>query len=189
MTTDIQRTDDLTLGEGSASKSDSKTRRNSTGPSNVSPGYHPQPRERTLSTPPKLYPNDDPLLWVDDFLLAARGNNWQDKDLIKTAGVYLTGIAQLRYQDHHHEWPTFEDFATALKKEYLTHDAALCPFLYNAHPPILDTISEEGQRFLARCFISDANQRPTATELLQDAFAVPPANFSFNDYIEGKITD
>ncbi|KAF9935597.1 hypothetical protein BGZ67_003273 [Mortierella alpina] len=59
----------------------------------------------------------------------------------------------------------------------------------NAHPPIPDTISEEGQRFLDRCFISHANQRPTATELLQDAFAVPPVNFNFNDYIEGKITD
>ncbi|KAF9917504.1 hypothetical protein FBU30_000714 [Linnemannia zychae] len=59
----------------------------------------------------------------------------------------------------------------------------------SAHPPIPETISEEGQRFLARCFITDANQRPTASELLEDPFAVPPANFNFNDYIEGKITD
>ncbi|KAG0367720.1 hypothetical protein BGZ54_003398 [Gamsiella multidivaricata] len=59
----------------------------------------------------------------------------------------------------------------------------------SAHPPIPENISEEGQRFLARCFITDANLRPTAAELLQDAFAVPPANFNFNDYIEGKITD
>ncbi|KAI1312274.1 hypothetical protein EDD11_002993 [Mortierella claussenii] len=59
----------------------------------------------------------------------------------------------------------------------------------SAHPPIPESISEEGQRFLARCFTTDANQRPTAAELLQDAFAVPPANFNFNDYIEGKITD
>ncbi|KAF9367785.1 hypothetical protein CPB97_005324, partial [Podila verticillata] len=121
MTTDIQRTDDLTLGKGTALKSDSKTQQNSMGPSNISPGYHPQPCKHTLSTPPKLYPDDDPLLWVDDFLLATCGNNWQDKDLIKTAGVYLTGIAQLWYQDHHHEWPTFEDFTATLKKEYLMH--------------------------------------------------------------------
>ncbi|KAG0082876.1 hypothetical protein BGZ93_002159 [Podila epicladia] len=59
----------------------------------------------------------------------------------------------------------------------------------NAHPPIPDMISEEGQRFLDRCFISDANQRPTATELLQDAFVEPPINFNFNDYIQGKISD
>lgn len=59
----------------------------------------------------------------------------------------------------------------------------------SAHPPIPETICEEGQRFLARCFITDANQRPTAAELLQDPFAVPPVNFNFNDYIEGKITD
>ncbi|KAG0296882.1 hypothetical protein BGZ96_008237 [Linnemannia gamsii] len=59
----------------------------------------------------------------------------------------------------------------------------------SAHPPIPESISEEGQRFLARCFITDANQRPTAADLLQDAFAVPPVNFNFNDYIEGKITD
>ncbi|KAG0050383.1 hypothetical protein BGZ83_004848, partial [Gryganskiella cystojenkinii] len=59
----------------------------------------------------------------------------------------------------------------------------------SAHPPIPETISEEGQRFLARCFITDANLRPTATELLQDPFAVPPPNFNFTDYIEGKITD
>ncbi|KAK3834168.1 MAG: kinase-like protein [Linnemannia elongata] len=59
----------------------------------------------------------------------------------------------------------------------------------SAHPPIPESISEEGQRFLGRCFITDANQRPTAADLLQDAFAVPPANFNFNDYIEGKITD
>ncbi|KAG0304373.1 hypothetical protein BGZ98_005603 [Dissophora globulifera] len=59
----------------------------------------------------------------------------------------------------------------------------------SAHPPIPENISEEGQRFLARCFITDANSRPTASQLLQDAFAVPPANFNFNDYIEGKITD
>ncbi|KAF9912254.1 hypothetical protein EC991_000145 [Linnemannia zychae] len=59
----------------------------------------------------------------------------------------------------------------------------------SAHPPIPETISEDGQRFLARCFITDANSRPTAAELLQDPFAVPPANFNFNDYIEGKITD
>ncbi|KAF9115029.1 hypothetical protein BGX27_009147 [Mortierella sp. AM989] len=54
----------------------------------------------------------------------------------------------------------------------------------SAHPPIPETISEEGQRFLARCFITDANQRPTAAELLQDPFAVPPPNFNFNDYKE-----
>ncbi|KAK3832333.1 MAG: kinase-like domain-containing protein [Linnemannia gamsii] len=59
----------------------------------------------------------------------------------------------------------------------------------SAHPPIPETISEDGQRFLSRCFITDANSRPTAAELLQDLFAVPPANFNFNDYIEGKITD
>ncbi|KAF9934559.1 hypothetical protein BGZ67_003787 [Mortierella alpina] len=59
----------------------------------------------------------------------------------------------------------------------------------SAHPPIPETICEEGQRFLARCFLTDANQRPTAADLLQDPFAVPPANFNFNDYIEGKITD
>ncbi|KAG0047232.1 hypothetical protein BGZ83_007684, partial [Gryganskiella cystojenkinii] len=57
------------------------------------------------------------------------------------------------------------------------------------HPPISETLSEEGQRFLARCFITDANLRPTATELLQDPFAVPPPNFNFMDYIEGKIID
>ncbi|KAF9188163.1 hypothetical protein BGZ51_000808 [Haplosporangium sp. Z 767] len=59
----------------------------------------------------------------------------------------------------------------------------------SAHPPIPENISEDGQRFLARCFTTDANLRPTAAELLQDPFAVPPANFNFNDYIEGKITD
>ena len=59
----------------------------------------------------------------------------------------------------------------------------------SAHPPIPETLPEEGQRFLARCFITDANQRPTAAELLQDPFAVPPPNFNFTDYIEGKITD
>ncbi|KAF9320675.1 hypothetical protein BGZ91_004682 [Linnemannia elongata] len=59
----------------------------------------------------------------------------------------------------------------------------------SAHPPIPESISEEGQRFLGRCFITDANQRPTAADLLQDPFAVPPVNFNFNDYIEGKITD
>ncbi|KAF8931729.1 hypothetical protein BGZ58_007450 [Dissophora ornata] len=59
----------------------------------------------------------------------------------------------------------------------------------SAHPPIPENISEEGQRFLARCFITDANLRPTASELIQDPFAVPPVNFNFNDYIEGKITD
>ncbi|KAF9357001.1 hypothetical protein BGX26_004375 [Mortierella sp. AD094] len=52
------------------------------------------------------------------------------------------------------------------------------------HPPIPNTISEEGQRFLARCFMTDANQRPTASELLLDPFAVPPPNFNFNDYKE-----
>ncbi|KAF9329411.1 hypothetical protein BG006_007497 [Podila minutissima] len=74
-------------------------------------------------------------------------------------------------------------------KGYAPHQALFTIGSNNAHPPIPDTISEEGQRFLDRCFISDANQRPTASELLQDAFAVPPANFNFNDYIEGKITD
>ncbi|KAF9170585.1 hypothetical protein BGX20_008781 [Mortierella sp. AD010] len=54
----------------------------------------------------------------------------------------------------------------------------------SAHPPIPENISEEGQRFLTRCFTTDANLRPTASELLQDPFAVPPPNFNFNDYKE-----
>ncbi|KAF9429716.1 hypothetical protein BGZ94_009743 [Podila epigama] len=74
-------------------------------------------------------------------------------------------------------------------KGYAPHQALFTIGSNNAHPPIPDTISEAGQRFLERCFISDANLRPTATELLQDPFAVPPENFNFNDYIEGKITD
>ncbi|KAF8967984.1 hypothetical protein BGZ46_000079 [Entomortierella lignicola] len=58
----------------------------------------------------------------------------------------------------------------------------------SAHPPIPETISEEGQRFLARCFITDANLRPTASELLQDPFAVPPPSYNFNDYKERSQT-
>ncbi|KAG0344400.1 hypothetical protein BG004_004501, partial [Podila humilis] len=69
-------------------------------------------------------------------------------------------------------------------KGYAPHQALFTIGSNNAHPPIPDAISEEGQRFLARCFISDANMRPTATELLQDDFAVPPVHFNFVDYIE-----
>ncbi|KAG0226489.1 hypothetical protein BGW41_004200 [Actinomortierella wolfii] len=57
----------------------------------------------------------------------------------------------------------------------------------SAHPPIPETICEEGQRFLARCFITDANLRPTAAELLQDEFVAEQPNFKFSDYIEGKM--
>ncbi|KAF9159330.1 hypothetical protein DFQ26_006626 [Actinomortierella ambigua] len=57
----------------------------------------------------------------------------------------------------------------------------------SAHPPIPETIGEESQRFLARCFITDANLRPTAAELLQDAFVADQPNFKFSDYIEGKM--
>ncbi|KAF9976218.1 hypothetical protein BGZ65_007922 [Modicella reniformis] len=73
-------------------------------------------------------------------------------------------------------------------KGYAPHQALFTIGSSSAHPPIPESISEEGQRFLTRCFISDANQRPTAFDLIQDAFAVPPPHFNFNDYIEGKIT-
>ncbi|KAF9971795.1 hypothetical protein BGZ73_005158 [Actinomortierella ambigua] len=57
----------------------------------------------------------------------------------------------------------------------------------SAHPPIPETICEEGQRLLARCFITDANLRPTAAELLQDPFVAEQPTFKFSDYIEGKM--
>ncbi|KAG0224548.1 hypothetical protein BGX31_007966 [Mortierella sp. GBA43] len=74
-------------------------------------------------------------------------------------------------------------------KDYTPHQALFTIGSRSAHPPIPENICQGGQKFLARCFITDANNRPTASELLKDPFAVPPPNYNFNDYIEGKITD
>ncbi|KAF9271973.1 hypothetical protein BGZ74_005527, partial [Mortierella antarctica] len=80
-----------------------------------------QPRERILSTPRKFLSGEDPLVWLDDFNLIAKGNNWHQATKLNTVGLYLGGTAQKWYTSNHTIWTTFGAFADAFEGRYLTH--------------------------------------------------------------------
>ncbi|KAJ3054784.1 hypothetical protein HK097_000828 [Rhizophlyctis rosea] len=55
-------------------------------------------------------------------------------------------------------------------------------------PPIPDDLSDDGKRFIEKCFTIDPDQRPTATQMLMDRFAdVDPAEFDFKSCKERAI--
>ncbi|KAG0009186.1 hypothetical protein BGZ82_004164, partial [Podila clonocystis] len=94
-----------------------------TGPSDRHTQTHNnnQLRERILVTPRKFHPGEDPLRWIEDFEVIAKGNNWIGISKLNTVGVYLAGTAQQWFSTNHHKWKTFKAFNEDFETRYLTH--------------------------------------------------------------------
>ncbi|KAF9198619.1 hypothetical protein BGZ59_004481, partial [Podila verticillata] len=69
----------------------------------------------------KFQPGEDPLVWIEDFNLTAKGNNWHAATKLNTVGLYLSGTAQKWYSTNHNSWSTFNAFTEAFENRYLTH--------------------------------------------------------------------
>lgn len=111
---------DVEVGQTSTPLSNSRQNRQPTITAS-NPIHVAQPRERILSTPRKFQPGEDPLVWIEDFNLTAKGNNWHAATKLNTVGLYLAGTAQKWYTSNHNDWGTFTAFSTAFEARYLTH--------------------------------------------------------------------
>lgn len=112
-------------GEGNSPRtrtfSQQTTRTAPTNSTSTTTTHVAQPCERILSTPRKFQPGEDPLVWIEDFNLTAKGNNWHAATKLNTVGLYLSGTAQKWYITNHNSWSTFNAFTEAFENRYLTH--------------------------------------------------------------------
>ncbi|RUS28254.1 hypothetical protein BC938DRAFT_482101 [Jimgerdemannia flammicorona] len=60
--------------------------------------------------------------------------------------------------------------------------AAIYSLGHSQPPPIPDTLSPLAKDFLKKCFIIDANKRPTAADLLKHKFCPPDFSFKFEEH-------
>ncbi|KAG0221507.1 hypothetical protein BGW42_007573 [Actinomortierella wolfii] len=64
--------------------------------------------------------DDDPILWLDDFIRIAKNYNLSDAAKKDTVGALIAPNARYWYDDNYEKWETFGDFVKAFEKLYQT---------------------------------------------------------------------
>lgn len=122
-------------------------------------------RERILATPNTYQPGEDPIVWLTQFDVVSRGNNWSDTSKLDTVGVYMGGISQDWYQAHHDHWKTFEAFKVAFRAKFLTPAikararAAANEFRQTQHMSVEEVISTLNRYFQTAVMTDDETKK------------------------------
>ncbi|KAG0221661.1 hypothetical protein BGW42_007409 [Actinomortierella wolfii] len=81
---------------------------------------HTLAHERKLLMISLMTKNEDPILWLDQFIRVACGNYRSDTTKKKVIGGLLPANATIWYDHYCDKWKTFDDFVKAFEKGYQT---------------------------------------------------------------------